>query len=112
VLFLAGGVTGLVLHEQKISDFNSKTVSGTTTRRCMVQGSTVVGGDDCTSLANSANNWQTVEIVGFAVGGVLAAGAVVLQLIEPRPSGAAGRDVGFSCSPTVGRFGAVCAVRF
>jgi hypothetical protein len=114
-LFIAGGIAGIVLHEQKVSDFDGKTVPGTTTKRCAVESSGVVGGDDCTSLANAANNWKIVAIVGFSGGGALAVSALVLHLTQPRPaiSEEASTRTALSCSPAVVPLpGGTCTLRF
>jgi hypothetical protein len=126
VLMAGAGVTGVVLHEQKVSAFGAKTDPTTMVKRCSNGASGVTGGDDCVSLANAANRWQDVAIAGFVAAGVFAAGALILQLTDdhaPAPSAAGdGRSVAtargnaqglrLACEVNPLARGAACAVRF
>jgi hypothetical protein len=68
------------------------------------------GGALCNTLYEDASSARTLSIVGFTVGGVLAATSAVLFLItpdKPKPEESA-----MACGPTLGHLGLSCTGRF
>jgi len=126
VLMAGAGVTGVVLHEQKVSAFGAKTDPTTMVKRCSNGASGVTGGDDCVSLANAANRWRDVAIAGFVGAGVFAVGALILQLTDDHaPAATAAGEVRslatapgkaqglrLACEVNPLARGAACTVRF
>ena len=65
----------------------------------------------CANRISSASTWQTVAVVGYAIGGALAlAGAVVFLTAPRRASG----PIATTCAPAFGNAAGafVCAARF
>lgn len=121
VLMAGAGVTGLVLHEQKVSAFDGRLDPMTMTKRCSNSAGGVLGGDDCVTLAHDAERWRDVAIIGFVGAGVFAAGALILQLTDDgAPAGARSNattmpDRGglrLACQVDPFARGAACGVRF
>jgi hypothetical protein len=98
---LAGlGVTGLIEHESKVSDYNADTscpAIGTSTRP-----------PHCDDYVNAANTWMTVAVVGFVTSGLALAGGITLWLTAPRPAATA--TTSFRCTGGLGSIG--CAGTF
>ncbi len=66
---------------------------------------------DCASKIDAEQTWNTISIVSFVAGGILAAGGVLLLLTSPRASsGSNGTSVSSQCSPSVA--GLTCSGRF
>lgn len=109
-LLLAGGLTSQLIRVGVVNDYNDD-------RTCL--GENVPSQPpDCEDRISAARTWQTLAIVGYAVGGALAlSGAVVLFTAPPRPrasSAKAPERLPPGCAPTVDAHGAslVCAGRF
>ncbi len=109
VVLIGGGVTGLVMHDGIVTDFNN--------RGCYVPpGSTVVMGPrgwlgSCVTYHDSITG--TLGIVGLAGGGVLAALSVVLLATAPSQTTESARHATrFGCGQGPGQFGIACTGTF
>ena len=114
MLALGVGVTFQLMSGSKNSDFNAITdAPDSPTGRCNERIMPNAGGPECDRLRKAADRDQTIAIVGFVTGGILAAGSAVLFLLgrgDAKPDGAQA----LSCRPEVTRagFGAGCTLVF
>jgi hypothetical protein len=98
---LAGlGVTSLIEHESKVSDYNADS-------SCPAIGSSTRPAH-CDDYVNAANTWTTVAVVGFVTSGLALAGGITLWLTAPRASATA--TTSFRCRGGLGSIG--CAGTF
>jgi hypothetical protein len=113
---LGTGITASVIHQQKVSDFNTAD-SG----NCRQDGDTAKDGKTnlpspaCQSILDSSNSARTWQVVGFVAAGAFAATWLVLQLTEQPAAagGTSGTAVGsWTCAPSLVQAGGVCAMRF
>lgn len=109
---LGTGIAASVFHSQDLTDFGNAD-SG----NCSNNGGQAVDKGTgqpvkvCQSLLDSINGTRTWQIVGFTAAGAFAVTWLVLQLTEPAaPSKTTA--AAWSCAPSLGQRGAMCAVRF
>jgi hypothetical protein len=77
---LVTGVVGLILRNSAATQFNDD--------GCWMDGSSVFGGSRCADSQATTATMQTVSVVGFVLGGALAATGVVLLATAPSSSSA------------------------
>jgi hypothetical protein len=94
------GAVELLSSNSKFREFNSKTECGGNFKDR--------GGPACNALYEDAASARRLSIVGFTVGGVLAATSVVLFLLTPEQK--AHESVSLACAPALG--GISCGGRF
>jgi hypothetical protein len=99
-LFVATGVAGLVVHDVAASDFNAN-ASCTTVATSGLS-------SQCRGWLSDGSTGQTLEIVGFVGGGVIAALSVALLLTAPSSKPKA-TSLSVPCIPTLG--GAWCSMQ-
>jgi tetratricopeptide (TPR) repeat protein len=97
---LGFGVAEMLSANSKFRDFNNQPDCGEVYQQR--------GGPQCSALFDDATSARQLSIVGFAVGGVLAATSVVLFVLTPDKP--ASDSVSLSCAPSLG--GVSCAGRF
>lgn len=76
VVFAGVGVLGVLEHDSSVSAYNADA-------SCPPIDATVRPAH-CNDVVNTANNWQTVAIVGFVGAGVALAAGVTLWILAPR----------------------------
>jgi hypothetical protein len=98
VLLAGGGVIAQVLSSSKYTDFNTLTNAPNPSKMCnqMISNN---GGDVCTSLLTSAQNWHTYAIIGFVASGAALATSLVFYLTAPSSPGP-GHEVAAACVPS------------
>jgi len=114
VLALGVGVTFQLLTRSKNTDFNAITNAPNSPKgQCNDQIVPDAGGPECDQLRKAADRDQTIAIVGFVAGGILAAGSAVLFLIGRGDAKSDGAQA-LSCRPDVTRagLGAGCTLTF
>lgn len=77
---LATGVVGLVLRNGAATRFNDN-------QACGMSGGAVEGGMVCSDDVATTNTMQTVSLIGFIAGGVLAATGAVMLIAAPARDG-------------------------
>jgi hypothetical protein len=105
-LFAVGGVAALLARESKAKWFTDPKNGCNST----LPGK---GGKACADSYDSGQTMRTLGIASFVTAGVLGAGAVVLFLTRPAPSGeASAKVVSLACAPSLGGIGLLCATTF
>jgi hypothetical protein len=106
---LAGAGIETVLWQSGVSDFNNHQTNNL--KDCQVVAAQR-GGPGCESLYNKFTSNERLAIIGFAVGGALAATSLTLFLVAPRSSAVAPDGVAFACVPTAIDPGVTCRLSF
>jgi hypothetical protein len=113
------GAVGSVTWVRKREQFDNHTVpvldnSGMATfqrrRDCGIQNENR-GGEECARIYDDMNRAKTLMAIGYVAGGVLAAGALTLFLLEPSQERGADR-VALACSPSLTVVGGSCRLAF
>ena len=102
VVAVGFGVAELLSANGKFKDFNGRMECGETLKDR--------GGSSCRLLFDDATSARRLSIVGFAVGGALAATSVLFFLMTPEKRH--GESLSFACVPTLAQPGVSCAARF
>jgi hypothetical protein len=118
VVAVGVGVGGSVMWRGRRDEFDSHTApvldnAGMATSRrkdCGVQNDNR-GGDECARLYDDMNRAKTVAVIGYVSGGLLAAGAATLFLLQPSVEHRAARG-GIACAPTITAVGGACRLMF
>jgi len=114
LLALGAGVTFQLLSRSNNADFNAvRNAENSLDGRCNERIVPDAGGARCDELRNAADRDQTIAVVGFVAGGILAAGAAVIYLMagsDTKPD----RVQALTCRADVTRagVGAGCTLSF
>jgi hypothetical protein len=113
---LAFGVVETFVWRERIHNFDNHTADGTdkpTVQNPAICATTAPnrGGIGCAGLYDRFQGPQTMMIAGYAVGGALAIGAVVL-FVASSPSPQEGSQQALRCRPWLPQAGAVCRLTF
>ena len=114
LLALGVGVTFQLLSASRNTDFNAVTdAPRSPDGRCNERIVPDAGGPRCDQLRSAAARDQTIAVVGFVTGGILAAGSAALYLIARRDTQPDGMQA-LSCRPELTRagLGAGCTLVF
>ncbi|HXU06049.1 MAG TPA: tetratricopeptide repeat protein [Polyangia bacterium] len=115
LLALGAGVTFQLLSRSNNADFNAvrNAENSPIDGRCNERIVPDAGGARCDELRKAADRDQTIAVVGFVAGGILAAGSAVLYLMASS-DGKPDRVQALTCRPDVTRagVGAGCTLSF
>jgi hypothetical protein len=116
---LGVGAVGSVTWLRRRDEFDNHTVpaldsAGMATNRlrkdCGVQNDNR-GGEDCARLYDDMNRAKTVAAIGYLSGGLLAAGAATLFVLQPS-AGVGVTRTSIACAPTISAVGGACRLVF
>jgi hypothetical protein len=111
---------GYVRHEKKVDEFASKKDDVTGEQRCLNVGNEILdhqGGmarKDCFDLRTAYTDARNLMVGALVTGGLLAAGAATLWILDARRGSAAqeAQTAHLTCAPNLLRPGLACALRF
>ena len=69
------------------------------------------GGEDCTRIYDDMNRAKTLMAIGYVAGGLLAAGAMTLFVLEPSKEGDTSQSA-LACTPSLTVVGGACRLTF